>query len=456
MTRAVKPTSSNTGWDDAIKTAMPDLKAAEADLGKPVENINDALQAVTIAKKKVWREYSDQLAAANAVDAGPLQTRDPQTGQFKPVTRVPTIDGNQIADAMMNSIDKRQATLDPGLTDRVKAAADTYRRPMPLDEAEDFLQSANNELQSYYAKNKVGRRAAQGDPSIASTVAEADALRDNLYSKIQDLTGEDPTNPKNRYGALSNVESELLRRKNVAARQQPMSLQEQIAGPAAAGKIVAGALRLPTNPPEGFSMMREGATRLVVSQALKNAMTTDNMISTAFERYGKPQGVVQNLLSGTKGEAGLPGTVNEGDDIDARLRQVNDAIKQSDDTALFQQARQELGAAASFSDVAKRAQEMKSQGIAERRTAQDTKADVNRAVGGDPQMAALEAARIGRASEAQRLYPVKEGSLAPEPEAPTSTKATLGKAPGGYYDKYGKVAEEPNAPTFYSKAEAGR
>ena len=68
-------------------------------------------------------------------------------------------------------------------------------------------------------------------------------------------------------------------------------------------------------------------------------------------------------------------------------------------------------------------------------------------------MAALEAARIGRASEAQRLYPVKEGSLAPEPEAPTSAKATLGKAPGGYYDKYGKVAEEPNAPTFYSKAE---
>jgi hypothetical protein len=470
MTRAVKPTSSNTGWDTAIKTAMPDLKAAEADVGRPVQGVDDALAAVNLAKKKVWGEYQAQLAAANA--QGPAQ------GHL--VTGFdPSIDGNQIADAMMQSIDKRQATLDPGLTDRVKARADTYRRPMTLDEAEDFLQSANNDLNSYYAKNKVGKRVAQGDPETAQTVAEADALRDNLYSKITELTGEDPTDPKSRYGALSNVENELLRRKNVAARQQPLSLQEQIAGPAAAGKIVGGALRLPTNPPEGFSMMREGATRLVVSQALKNAMTTDNMISTAFERYGKPQGAVQNLLTGTKGEAGLPGTVNEGDDIDARLRQVNNAVRQGDDTALYQQARTELGANASFSDVAKRAQELKLSGVNERRTAQDTARDVNAMAARDTALGPAEAAQRGRAKEVAAKYPVQPGALAGQPPLndvqairewrrqglsdddidAALTKLNSGKRTpqgipsGSLYERHGVVAEQPNAPTFYSKAE---
>ena len=60
---------------------------------------------------------------------------------------------------------------------------------MGLEEAEDFLQSANNDLHTYYAKNKVGQQVAERDPSTGYVVAEAGQLRDSLYSALDNLTG---------------------------------------------------------------------------------------------------------------------------------------------------------------------------------------------------------------------------------------------------------------------------
>ncbi len=205
LTKAIKPMASNTGWDSAIRKAAPDMKAVEADLGHPISGVDDALEAVSLAKKGIWSQYAAKLQAAKEA--------------FPNAPSMSTIDGNEIADAMTNSIDKRTQLQRPDLVERIQKVADTYRRPMGLDEAEDFLQSTNNDLHNYYAKNKVGRQVAQGDPEMGSTVAEGDQLRDSLYSTLDNLTGPGAADLKARYGALSNVENELLRRKNVSARQ---------------------------------------------------------------------------------------------------------------------------------------------------------------------------------------------------------------------------------------------
>ena len=139
------------------------MKAVEADLGHPISGVDDALNAVSIAKKGIWSQYADKLNAAQQA--------------FPNAPSMATIDGNQIADAMMGSIDKRTALQNPDLVERIQKVADTYRRPMGLDESEDFLQSANNDLHSYYAKNKVGRQVAERDPSTGYVVAEADQLQ---------------------------------------------------------------------------------------------------------------------------------------------------------------------------------------------------------------------------------------------------------------------------------------
>lgn len=257
MMKAIKPRSSNTGFNDAVKGALPNMKAAEADLGHPVQGVDDALQVADIAKKKIWQRYQEVL--------GPAAARGVQ------------LDGNSIADAMMRSIDKRTATQNPGLVDKVQQVADTYRRPMNVAEAEDYLQSANKELTSYYAKNKVGRSAALADPSVAYTVAESDALRDSLYSKLNEASGPGAADLKRAYGAITNVQGELLNRQNVAARQQPQSLNEQISTARGAGKIVKGVFT--ASPGD----ILEGAEGIATSKWMKERNSTDAMISRAFE-----------------------------------------------------------------------------------------------------------------------------------------------------------------------------
>jgi hypothetical protein len=270
LTKAIKPIASNTGWDSAIAKAAPDMKAAEADLGHPISGVDDALNAVSVAKKGIWKQYADKLKSAGT------GMGDEETGA--------TIDGNEIADAMTKSIDKRTALQDPGLVERITKVADTYRRPMGVEETEDFLQSANNDLHSYYAKNKVGRQVAEKDPATGHVVAEADQLRDSLYSKLDDLTGAGAADLKGRYGALSNVENELLRRKNVSARQQPESLAEQIGMARAIGKIAVGTARLsPTS-------ILEGTQSLAAAKWLKTRGTTDAMITRAFQTLGSQGG----------------------------------------------------------------------------------------------------------------------------------------------------------------------
>jgi hypothetical protein len=293
LTKAIKPMASNTGWDAAIAKAAPDMKAAEADLGHPITSVDDALSAVSVAKKGIWKQYAAKLDAAKQA--------------FPNAPSMSTIDGNAIADAMMGAIDKRTALQNPGLVEHIQKIADTYRRPMGLDEAEDFLQSANNDLHSYYAKNKVGRQVAAKDPTTGFVVSEADQLRDSLYSTLDNLTGPGAADLKGRYGALSNVENELLRRKNVSARQQPDSLAEQLSMARAYGKIAVGVARMSS------SSLLEGTQSLAAAKWLKTRGTTDAMIMRAFQALGQqpagatpaPTGTGPTIPAATGAAAGM-------------------------------------------------------------------------------------------------------------------------------------------------------
>jgi hypothetical protein len=277
MTRAVKPGKNNIGWNQDIQTAMPLMKSAEQTLGKPVGGVDDAIAANTAAKKAVWTQVQARLNTAGEMGA--------------------TIDGNPIADAMINSIDARTALQNPSRLESVKATADTYRRPMSVDDAEDFLQSANKDLNNYYAKNKVGQQVAQNDPEISSTVAEAGALRDALYSKLDEVAGPGAAQLKQAYGALSNVQKELYGRQLVAARQQPESLSEQMGAVRGAGNMAKGAFQTLTgNVLEGPANIVGGAQNIAIARLLKSRNSSDAMIARAFKAtepappFAPPQG----------------------------------------------------------------------------------------------------------------------------------------------------------------------
>src|ERR1022692_51102 len=193
-----------------------------------------------------------------------------------------TIDGNQVADAMKGAVDARYRAQHPDAAAALYKVADTYRRPLSLQDAEDYLQSANGELHAYYAKSKVGQNVAQSDPSISHVVAEATSLRSGLYDQLNNLTGEDAAELKKNYGALSNVEEAVMKRNNVAARQQPDSLQQQVNKAAGMADIAESAVNL------DLGTAVRGAGRMAMSSYLKDRNSPEWLIKNAFENIGQP------------------------------------------------------------------------------------------------------------------------------------------------------------------------
>ena len=170
ITSALKPGTDNFKWANDMQAAFPNLKAAETELGRPIKTFDDAKQAASIAKSNLWDQYESKLNQVKALGSN--------------APSLTNIDGNKIADAMVNSIDRRTAIQNPSLVQKINDIADTYRHPMTVYEAEEFLQSANNELNAYYAKNKVGQEVASRDPETGHVVAEANELRKQLYSSL--------------------------------------------------------------------------------------------------------------------------------------------------------------------------------------------------------------------------------------------------------------------------------
>lgn len=258
LTRAIKPGKNNANWTSDLKTAIPLMKSAEAQVG-PIAGetaIDTALQANAAAKKSLWQQYMARLGPTGA------------QGQM--------VDGNAVADAMMSSIDKRMALQNPGLTAKIQQAADIYRKPLSVQDAEDFIQSNNRELVGYYAKNKLSQQAAMADPEVAARVAEGDALRQALYSKLDDVSGPGSAQLKKAYGALTNVQKELTGRQIVYARQAPVSLGEQLGYLPAMGKIATGNIL-------------GGMKDIAIRRFLSEVNDTNSMIERAFAKAPQAQ-----------------------------------------------------------------------------------------------------------------------------------------------------------------------
>lgn len=263
-TRAIKPGKNNTYFTRDFESSAPFIKNTLKEQGVDLEKmtINELDDAIMKSKGKVWDAYEQML--------GPNQKA--------------VIDGNPIADAIAGSIDKRTALQNPSLMNRILEVADTYRRKMSVKEAEEFLQKVNAELESYYAKNKVGRKTASQDPTVSYLLNESEGLRTQLYAKLNELTGGNANELKALYGSLSNVGKEVSGRANVYNRQQPASLQETIHYPLA---VARGVLSVARGDVAGAG---ESLLQIGVSRALKERNSTDGLLRAAFKKVGDYKG----------------------------------------------------------------------------------------------------------------------------------------------------------------------
>jgi hypothetical protein len=267
MNQALRPINTNIKFDQAVDTALPEIKVSEAAIGRPITNIHDMLEAVKDAKKRVWGQ------------------REAITGEqgARPITLEP------VADAMERTITQRLELQDPARAAAIRAKAATYRgRTFTIQEAEDLLHGANDELHSYYAKNPLIKRVEEGrNPDTAAMASEAKVLRDRIYGELDQAgQGAGPRELSRRYGSLVNMEGEIYRRMKVADRQAQYNLSEQFAN--AQGLAEAGVGALTGHP----LMAMGGLLKKQLAKELKEAEMTDRLIERTFRNYtGKPLAV---------------------------------------------------------------------------------------------------------------------------------------------------------------------
>jgi Transglycosylase-like domain len=256
LIKAIKPAANNTRFREDLRVAVPEVvKIAQASQ-LPIKTIEDFNLVLSQAKKSVWSRYK-AILTPNAKQTAP---------------------GNEIADAIESSITRRFEEQNPSASRRIRAIAKTYRREFDLEDLEERLQGANNDLASYYAKNNVGQKVAAADPEVAHTLREAEAIRNVLYSKLSSLTGKDAAALKRLWGALSNIEEASVKRANVAARQAPFSLSEQLSFASAIGDFATAAFNLE------FGSAAKGAAKFAAAKVMRQANTTDNLIKTGVKK----------------------------------------------------------------------------------------------------------------------------------------------------------------------------
>ena len=265
LVRALKPRASSLDFRKNLDRAMPEIKASEANLGRPIAGVDDLLEATKDAKARVWQQY-EQIAG----------------GQ-----RMQNVSGAPIADAIEKSIPSKLRLENPGRVTEIKALADKYRRTFRVDELEQLLIDTNAELDSFYQKYPGAKQATlRANPETAHTVAQAEAIRKTIYNTLDEAgEGAAPRELKKRYGSILGVEEEAYRRKNVAARQQPESLSEQLGKWHAAGQAVKGSVKLMSGDVGGAADIAQAVATRKAASWLKEQQTTDALIRRAFGSF---------------------------------------------------------------------------------------------------------------------------------------------------------------------------
>jgi len=274
--QAIKPRASRLNFAETLKTAMPDIKAAET---KPIASVQDALEATKAAKQ----------ANRAAYDA----FRGPQSAMGTVVDMSPVADSMEASIPHDLAFEASQSVPDAiAAVEAIKNRASAYRTKIPLAEAERQLQAANARLDEFYAKYPRQQwKSLATNPETASIYSKAEALRNAIYNSLDEPNaGAGARELQSRYGKLLEVEQELQRRQNVADRQQPQSLAQQVGKAQAIGKLaMAGGKAVMGDRVGALSSALEGMGVKAASDWLKEQQATNALLARAFRNYKTPQ-----------------------------------------------------------------------------------------------------------------------------------------------------------------------
>ena len=274
--QAIKPSKSSYQFEKHLDLSIPELAKASETAGERIAADGTKTIVPPIANDSL-NGLADNIVKAKKALIGPGSQYE---ALLSPNATV-VVDTTPIANAMVNKITSRFRLQNPEAAAKIESTAGTYRRKMTLGEMEDFLQDANNELSTYYAKTFSRKADAARDPATGHVVAEADGLRKMLYAKLDELTGANARLIKAKWGALDNLQQEVANRQVTFARQSPQNLSQQLSWWHGLGTAAAGVGQL--NPMKVVG----GLAQPLVAKYVKGLNNPDYLIKKSFDRYLK-------------------------------------------------------------------------------------------------------------------------------------------------------------------------
>lgn len=292
--RVAPPTGKELHYDEALSRANPYI--ADQYRKTPIDQKSDlspVRQSATIVHDAMDNLWKDKVV--------------PQIQRHADLS----IDGTKVATEIKDNIGNYTQDLDPVAASSMKDFANLLNKPIPIEKAQEYLSGLNADLSKYY-KMTPGEQAIadKTNGGIAAKQIAAEAMRNEIYDKLES-SGESlvPALRKD-YGALKQVHTALER--NIVRTEKPQlpwysagwRHSGSPVGAAFVGEIAAHALGADPVTTAVAAVGSAGAIAYAKHRALPQPM-----ISRAFKRLGES--------SLNPREVGLPSETNPPSSPDA-------------------------------------------------------------------------------------------------------------------------------------------
>lgn len=290
--KAAPPTAKELNLNESLKRAAPYL--GEQERLNPISKTSDvspvrqAYEAIAEAKRSVWEK------AESAVN------RHPEA----------LVDGSEISRSIRENISDYVRKHEPQTAAKIEAYAETFNRPIPIQEAWQFISELNARTQRYQKGTpEVQAQLATAFPNVASEVAAVDALRGSVFSRLAQYGERDVAELRKDYGALSAVQKATER--NIVKAERDPRYSGYGSSAAGAGRMAETQFLIGSSNPK--AVLFGGIVGL-----LRDVVTKRNEPNPAMARamrsFGKYADQPRQVFPPTTNIAGLlpPGQINLG------------------------------------------------------------------------------------------------------------------------------------------------
>lgn len=283
--RAIKPRITKGTDLRRVKSQMELANQTIIDAGFKPTGLKEYADAVYSTKKSVWDQIDDKLqagaTAGKEIDLVEIATKVLDRAEDPALLRT-----NPQAAKQLTKIAEDMVKLGDNVS---------------VLEAERMKQLLNAELDGAFGDFDLSKHAKEAKKMITKEIGDQlDDVLSTLPDEFREL--------KIKYGALSAIEEDILKRAIVFERQNPEGLVDMLTKTEAAAELVFG----------NMQSRAKAIARLTMGQRLKKANDANELIKRAFEKLKKTELPEQSFKTPAMGQVAddvVQTTANISDDI---------------------------------------------------------------------------------------------------------------------------------------------